>query len=60
MRTGQAPVHKYIDHLLKLVETEKVILNDIITHKLSLEEAPKGYEIFNNKKDNCVKVVLQP
>jgi S-(hydroxymethyl)glutathione dehydrogenase / alcohol dehydrogenase len=57
---GQAPVHKHIDTLLKLVEQEKIVLNDIITHRLPLEEAAHGYKIFNDKQDNCVKVVLKP
>ena len=60
LKMGQAPVHKYIDHLEKLVEEKKVILDDIITHTLPLAEAEKGYQIFNDKKDNCVKVVLKP
>jgi threonine dehydrogenase-like Zn-dependent dehydrogenase len=30
------------------------------THHLSLEQAPHGYEIFRNKEDGCIKVVLQP
>jgi S-(hydroxymethyl)glutathione dehydrogenase/alcohol dehydrogenase len=60
MRGGQAPVQKYIDHLISLVETGKVTLEDIITHKVPLSEASKMYDIFNNKEDNCVKVVLKP
>lgn len=60
LKMGQAPVQRYIDELIKLVEEKKITLDDIITHKLSLEEAPYAYEIFNNKKDNCLKVVLNP
>lgn len=60
LRAGQVTVQKYIDHLITLVREEKIILNDIITHKLPLIEAERGYDIFNNKKDNCVKVVLKP
>lgn len=60
LKAGQAPVQHYIDELLKLVEEEKVELDDIITHTLPLSEAPHGYKIFNNKEDNCVKVVLKP
>jgi threonine dehydrogenase-like Zn-dependent dehydrogenase len=30
----------------------------VITHRLSLEDAPRGYEMFKNKEDGCVKVVL--
>jgi S-(hydroxymethyl)glutathione dehydrogenase/alcohol dehydrogenase len=60
IRAGQAPVHKYIDMLENLVASGKITLNDIITHRLPLSEAPKAYEIFNDKKDNCVKVILKP
>ncbi len=57
---GQAPVHNYIDQLLQLIESGKVRTDDIITHTLPLDEAPHGYDIFNKKEDNCVKVVLKP
>ena len=32
----------------------------VITHRLSLDEAPEGYKIFRDKQDNCIKVVLKP
>lgn len=57
---GQAWVHRYIDHLISLVEEGKVKLDDIITHKVALQDASKMYDIFNKKEDNCVKVVLKP
>lgn len=60
LRMGQAPVHHYIDELLELVKTKKVVLDDIITHTLPLEQAPHAYEMFCEKKDNCLKVVLKP
>ncbi|AHM60777.1 zinc-type alcohol dehydrogenase [Flammeovirgaceae bacterium 311] len=60
MRMGQAPVQAYIEKLIALVEEGKVTLDDIITHKMPLSEAPHAYEIFNNKEDDCLKVVLQP
>ncbi len=50
IRAGQAPVHKYIDHLADLVVTGKVKLNDIITHRMPLTDAPKAYKIFDEKK----------
>jgi S-(hydroxymethyl)glutathione dehydrogenase/alcohol dehydrogenase len=58
--SGQAPVHKYIDTLIGLVEAGKIKLEDIITHRLPLEKAEHAYKIFNDKEDNCVKVVLTP
>jgi threonine dehydrogenase-like Zn-dependent dehydrogenase len=57
---GQAPVHKYVDELINLIETRKIKLDDIITHHLPLAEAPHAYEIFSEKKEGCVKVVLRP
>lgn len=60
IKQGQAPVLNYIDKLIELVKEEKVVLDDIITHTLPLEEAAHGYEIFDEKKEDCVKVVLKP
>lgn len=60
IRQGQAPVHNYIDHLIGLVSEGRVVLDDIITHALPLDEAAKGYKVFNDKEEDCVKVVLKP
>jgi S-(hydroxymethyl)glutathione dehydrogenase / alcohol dehydrogenase len=57
---GQAPVQKYIDDLIRYLQEDKIRLDDIISHRLLLDEAPRGYEIFNEKKEDCVKVVLTP
>ncbi|WP_336518506.1 zinc-dependent alcohol dehydrogenase [Pollutibacter soli] len=60
LKGGQAPAQKYIDLLLKYVEEGKVKLDDVITHRLHLSKISDGYEMFYEKKDNCVKVVLNP
>lgn len=60
IKAGQSPVHAIIDKLLNYVETGQVKLDDIITHRLALQDVAKGYEIFHKKEDNCVKVVLDP
>lgn len=60
IKQGQAPVLNYIDKLIDLVQEDKVVLDDIITHSLPLSEAEHGYEIFDKKQDDCVKVVLKP
>jgi S-(hydroxymethyl)glutathione dehydrogenase/alcohol dehydrogenase len=60
LKTGQAHVHKYIDELISLVKNKKVFLDDIISHKVPLSEASHAYQIFNNKEDNCMKVILKP
>ena len=60
LHMGQAPAHKHIDHLMALVSEGKVKLDDIITHRMKLEDVAHGYDIFRNKKEDCVKVVLTP
>lgn len=60
IKQGQAPVLNYIDKLIDLVKEEKVVLDDIISHTLPLSEASHAYDIFKNKEDDCVKVVLKP
>lgn len=60
MGFGQAPVQKYIDDLIGHLERREIKLDDIISHRLPLKDAPQAYEIFNEKKDDCVKVVLKP
>jgi threonine dehydrogenase-like Zn-dependent dehydrogenase len=60
IKGGQAPAHKYIDLLLSYVTEGKVKLDDIITHRLPLSQIAYAYDIFKYKKDDCVKVVLDP
>ncbi|GAB3511794.1 zinc-dependent alcohol dehydrogenase [Spirosoma knui] len=60
VRYGQSQVHKNIDHLLNLVVDGKVVLDDIISHVLPLEEISRAYDIFKKKEDDCTKVILKP
>lgn len=32
----------------------------IVTHSMSLDDAPRGYQMFKNKDDSCIKIVLKP
>ena len=58
--TGQAPVQHYLDTLLDWVQKDHIRLDDIITHRLPLENAVRGYEIFDRREEDCRKVVLRP
>ncbi|MDF3005649.1 MAG: theronine dehydrogenase-like Zn-dependent dehydrogenase [Oscillospiraceae bacterium] len=60
LKMGQCPAHSYVDHILRLIKTGKIDATDIITHRLSLNEGKKAYEIFDKKQDNCIKVILKP
>ena len=60
LRAGQAPVQACMDEVLKLVAQNKLSADDLVTHRLPLSEGPHAYELFNNKLENCVKVMLKP
>lgn len=60
IKAGQAPVQFFVDELYSWVDQGKIVLDDIITHTLPLDQASHAYDIFNKKEDNCVKVVLKP
>ncbi|MDH2443806.1 glutathione-dependent formaldehyde dehydrogenase [Amnibacterium sp. CER49] len=58
MRTGQCHVQRYTRPLLDRIERGEIDPSFVISHRLPLEEAPRGYEIFKQKQDECTKVVL--
>jgi threonine dehydrogenase-like Zn-dependent dehydrogenase len=60
VKTGQAHVQRYMGRLLGHIENGDIDPSFIVSHHLPLEDAPKGYEIFKHKLDNCTKVVLKP
>ncbi len=62
IRMGQANVKRWVDDLMPLLldDSDPLGVEDLATHKLLLEDAAHGYEIFQNKKDEAIKVILQP
>lgn len=59
-KMGQTHVHRYLQPLLEHIQNGDIDPSFVITHRMALEDAPKGYETFKHKKDNCIKVVLKP
>jgi threonine dehydrogenase-like Zn-dependent dehydrogenase len=57
---GQTHTHRYVEPLLARIQAGEVDPSAIITHTLPLDEAPQGYEMFRNKTDGCIKVILKP
>jgi threonine dehydrogenase-like Zn-dependent dehydrogenase len=55
---AQTPVHRYMRPLLERIERGEIDPGAVITHRMPLEDAPKGYDIFLHKEDHCEKVVL--
>ena len=58
IRSGQCHVHRYMKPLLERIERGEIDPTFIITHRLKLEDAPKGFDLFMHKEDDCMKVVL--
>jgi threonine dehydrogenase-like Zn-dependent dehydrogenase len=62
LRMGQAHVRHWTDEIMPLVMDDSDPLGalDLVTHRLPLDEAPAAYEMFRDKQDGCIKVVLTP
>jgi threonine dehydrogenase-like Zn-dependent dehydrogenase len=60
IKTGQTHVHRYLKPLLERIENGDIDPSFVVTHQMSLDQAPEAYETFLNKQDECIKVVLKP
>lgn len=60
LKMGQTHVHRYLKPLLKRIEEGEIDPSFVISHRLTLEDAPKAYDTFKEKEDHCTKVVMRP
>ena len=60
IKTGQTHVHKYVPQLLDYIRQGRIDPSFVVTHRLPLSQAAHAYKIFREKKDGCIKVVLDP
>jgi threonine dehydrogenase-like Zn-dependent dehydrogenase len=62
LRMGQCHVRRWTDEIIPLLagDDDPLGVEDLRTHRLPLDEAPRGYEMFQRKDEGCVKVVLAP
>ncbi|WP_042223650.1 zinc-dependent alcohol dehydrogenase [Oceanobacillus manasiensis] len=60
LKMGQAPARSYMQELYRQITTNEIDPTDIITHKLPLDDAATGYKLFQNKEEDCIKVILKP
>jgi len=58
-KVGRCPARAMMDKLIPLVQEKKYDFTSIITHQMKLSEGTEAYDLFANKKDNCLKVILQ-
>ena len=61
VRMGQANVRRWVDEIMPLLTDEDPLgTSDLKTHEMPLEEAPRAYDMFQNKQDGAIKCVLKP
>jgi threonine dehydrogenase-like Zn-dependent dehydrogenase len=60
IKTGQTHVHSYVPELLDHVRSGRIDPSFVVTHRVPLSEAPYAYHLFREKRDGCIKVVLDP
>jgi threonine dehydrogenase-like Zn-dependent dehydrogenase len=60
LKMGQTHVQRYTRPLLARIEKGEIDPSTIITHRGTLEDAPRLYQTFRDKQDECIKVVLRP
>ncbi|MGC4750393.1 zinc-dependent alcohol dehydrogenase [Micromonospora sp. DT201] len=58
MRTGQCHVQRYTRPLLERIQRGEIDPSFVVSHRMPLRDAPKGYKIFQKKQDDCTKVLL--
>jgi len=59
-RMGQTHVHRYLPELLEHIEAGRLNPEAIVTHRLALEDAVRGYELFDEHQERCRKVIMVP
>lgn len=60
VRTAQQHGQKYVPRLLEHAARGELDPSYLVTHRFSLEDAPRGYEMFKKKEDGCVRAVFTP
>lgn len=60
LKTGQTHVQRYFQPLLERIQNDEIDPSFVITHRLPLADATDGFEMFLNKQEDCIKVVLTP
>jgi threonine dehydrogenase-like Zn-dependent dehydrogenase len=59
IKTGQTHAQRYLSPLLEKIRNGEIDPSFIVTHRLRLDDAALGYELFCNKEDECIKVVMR-
>jgi len=60
LRGAQQHGQRYLPEILDLMSRDEVKTEHLATHVMSLDHGPRGYEMFKNKEDGCVRAVFRP
>jgi threonine dehydrogenase-like Zn-dependent dehydrogenase len=60
LRGAQQPGQRYIPMLLERMAAGELKTSHLATHPMPLDQAPRGYDLFKNKKENCLRAVFTP
>src|SRR3954462_9004530 len=60
IKSGQTHVQRYMRPLLERIQNGEIDPRFVITHRMNLSDAAEGYDMFSNKEDDCLKVVMKP
>ncbi len=60
IRTGQQHGQRYIPKLLGHIERGEIDPSDLLTHRMTLDEGARGYRIFVEREDGCIRTVFIP
>jgi threonine dehydrogenase-like Zn-dependent dehydrogenase len=61
LRMGQANVKRWIPDIMPFLTDEDPLgVEEFATHRLPLADAAKAYEVFQNKEDGAIKIMLKP
>ena len=60
IRTSQQPGQRYMPQMMEAVQRGELDPSFLITHRLSLEDSPRGYEMFKKKEDECLRAAFTP
>ena len=59
-KMGQTHVQRYLKDLLKRIQEGQIDPSFVITHRGTIDDAPRFYDIFSKHQENCIKCILKP
>jgi threonine dehydrogenase-like Zn-dependent dehydrogenase len=60
MKMGQTNMHNYMKPLLERIEKNQIDPSYIISHRITLDQAPEMYKVWRDKKEDVTKIVIDP